>query len=181
MMKFRTLAAMIAAAGLAAACGADASGVSPTERRLAEKIADSGALLPLNQDGLMQLGMREVQNLMMQGGTTQEQAMQVLIDYSRQAKDALPAVRETLVTDLSRELSLRELDLLARFLTSEEGKSLQAKMEAALSNSGQQFQQVASEEMAKSAARVRSAWPTRSAPPPPPMPDLPLTIVTPPS
>jgi hypothetical protein len=181
MMKLRTLAALAAVAGLAAACQPDPSGVSPSERRLAEKIADSGDLLPLNQEGLMQLGMREVQNLMMQGGVSQDQAMQVLIDYSRQAKDGLPAIRETLVKDLATELSLGELDLLARFLTSEEGKSLQAKMQAALQNSGEQFQQLVSEQIATSAQRVRSAWPVASPPPPPPMPDLPPGMILPPS
>jgi hypothetical protein len=165
----RSVIAVVVASGALAACQptAPAGGVSLAEKRLAEKIIDAGVLIPLDKDGLQQVAFQQVQGMMYQDGLSPQEARQVMLSITKNLEVSTPEFRQQMVETLAQEFSVKEMELLLKFVTSKEGKAIQEKMPAVGEKSSEQFRAHAQLAGAKALEDVRKAWPTPPAKTPP--------------
>lgn len=146
--------AILVAVLLAAGC--QPVGAPMGEERVASKIAD----VMLNENLEVQVVRQQIQGLMSQGVIAQDQVNQVGMAVSRQLKSDRPALKKTLITSLSKEFNIKELEFLLKLLTSKEGLAIAQKQDAAMQETMQQMGTLAQSATAKAVGQVSSAWPT---------------------
>lgn len=157
---------------LATACQpAVKDGMPLAERRLAEKVVDTGLLLPLNEESLRQIAAQQAQQAMMQGMLASDQFVQGAMAIQRALAPAVAEARELAIKGLVDAYNVKELELLAEFFVSKRGENIRANLEAALSPSQELFMGRAQEATVKALEQVRAAWP--EAQPAAPAPEAP--------
>ena len=161
----RTVIAVVAAAAALAACQ-PASGPPAAEVRLATKLVEAGVPIPLEGEGLQQIAYQQVQGMMMQDGLSPDQARQVMRGIVKNMEAATPAMKEALVKSFTDEFNVKELELLVKFVTSEEGKGIQEKIQIVGQKGSEQFQAMAQDAGVRALAELRSVWPVPPAPAP---------------
>ncbi len=168
----RLVIAIVAAAAALAGCQ-PTTGPSLAEKRLAGKIIDEGILGPLDREGLQQIAFQQVQGMMFQDGLTPQMAQQVLIGMTRNLEASIPDMREQMVTALTDEFSVKEMELLLKFVASREGKAIQEKMPAVGEKTSALMQANAQVAGAKALDELRAAWPAPLPKPPAADPAIP--------
>lgn len=169
----RMIALALLGTVLAGACQPAAKdGLPLAERRLAEKILDTGLLIPAGNDGLRQIAIEQAQQAAMAGMLTPEQFPQGALAIERNMKAILPEVREAAVKGLVDAYNVKELELLVAFFASKRGDTIREKLNDALAPSNELMNGRAQEAVMKGIEQVRSAWPEAGAAPavPPPAP-----------
>lgn len=166
----RMMAIALLGTVLAAGCQPAAKdGMPLAERRLAEKLIDSGLLISVDKESLRQAAGQQAQQAVMAQMLAPDQYRQGALAIERSMEPIMAEARDTAVKGLVDAFNVKELELLVEFFASKKGENIRNSLGAAIAPSEELIQAKANDAIMKAIEQVRSAWPS----PPPPAPDLP--------
>lgn len=156
----RMLALALLGTVLAGACQPAATdGMPLAERRLAEKLLDTGIFVPTSEEGLSEIAFQQAQQVVMAGMLAPEQMTQGAMAIARNLKSVLPEVREAAVKGLVDSYNVKELELMVEFFGSRRGESVREKLSSSLAPSQELLAGRGQEAVMKAIEQVQSAWP----------------------
>jgi hypothetical protein len=138
------------------------------ERRLAEKLVDTGLLVSVSPEGLREVANQQAQQAVMSGFLAPDQFRQGAMAIQRSMEPVMAEARESAVKGLVDTFNVKELEMLVEFFASKRGDNIRNNLGTALAPSEQLIGAKAGEAIGKALEQVRSAWP--EAPPAPEAP-----------
>jgi len=168
----RMIALALLGTVLAAGCQPTVKdGMPVAERRLAEKIVDSGLLVPVGEGSQRQMAGQLAQQAMMGGALAPEQFVQAAMAIERALEPVAKEARETAIKGLVDAYNVKELELLADFFVSKQGEQVRNKITEALEPSQALMNERAQTVTAEALQRLKAAWPAPTPTPAAPQGD----------
>mgnify|MGYP001436870390 CR=1 FL=1 len=168
----RMMALALLGTVLAGACQPAAKdGLPLAERRLAEKLVNTGLLISVDPAGLRQVAGQQAQQAVMAGYLAPDQFQQGIMAIERSMEPVMAEARESAVKGLVDTFNVKELEMLVEFFASKRGDNIRNNLGAALGPSEELIASKANEAIGKALEQLRGAWP--AAPTPPAAPAIP--------
>lgn len=163
----RIMAIALLGTVLAAACQpATKDGMPLAERRLAEKLVDTGLIVSVNEESRKQIASEQARQAVMAQYLSPDQYKQGILAIERSLEPIMAEARETAVKGLVDSFNVKELEMLVEFFASKRGENIRNNLTAAVGPSEQLLASKGGEAVGKALEQVRGAWP--EAPPAPP-------------
>lgn len=166
----RMMALALLATVLAGACQpATKDGMPLAERRLAEKLVNTGLLISVDDEGLNRIASEQARQAVMANFISPDQYGQGTMAIKRSLEPIMAEAREVTVKGLVDAYNVKELELLVEFFASKRGENIRNNLSAVVAPSEQLLASKGGEAVGKALEQVRSAWPEA----PPPAPEMP--------